>query len=285
MKTINKGSKITIYWKIMRGVNKITEQFDNLNTNLRVFLIGANVYNVKPKINKEIEPGYEVLEITIPAYTLETGAYNLKAVWSKNQCRNFLTSERDGIFGITDTILEAPIQDETLKIASYVESYGRDGMSAYETAVMYGLNQGIDNEREWVEHNLTKSDIAQSTGYSTTMVMSQDSVTEAIRNSVSNIDYKDILNKPTKLSEFENDRRYLKSDDCEARIHGRLNPQSNTFELEDNSFPLGVVVIQKSEDEVEEVAPSYIIMNDIYVISKEHTYVIDKKTHQIIDII
>jgi hypothetical protein len=76
--------------------------------------------------------------------------YDLKAIWVKNNGRNVLTSIRSGVLAITDSLEEAPVQDEEVKIASYVESFGRDGMTAYETAVMRGINGGITSEVEWI---------------------------------------------------------------------------------------------------------------------------------------
>jgi len=151
MKAINKKSKITIYWKIWRGVNKVTEDFSNLSTNLKVFLMGRDdVFVLDPSVNKDVDPGYEVLKMTISAGTLGVGAYGIKAVWTKNEGRDLLTSMRSGVFGITDSDAEASVVDEEIRLVSSVESYGRDGMSAFETAVMRNLNNGISSEVEWV---------------------------------------------------------------------------------------------------------------------------------------
>lgn len=152
MEVVNQKTNIKIYWKIFRGENKVTEDFHSMNTELKVFVVGTgNKYYMVPIINRDIEAGYDVIEIDIPARMLETGAYDLRAIWWKNKGRDLLTSNRCGIFGITDSIEEAPIEDlAVIKIASYTESFGRDGMSAYETAVMYDLHLGITSEKEWV---------------------------------------------------------------------------------------------------------------------------------------
>lgn len=181
MEVVNQKTNIKIYWKIFRGENKVSEDFNNSCTSLNVYLVGAcDKYVYTPKVNTTIEPGYQVLEIDIPANSIREGAYDIKAIWKKNE-RTILTTSRCGVFGLTDSTEEAAVEDlKTIRIASYVESYGRDGMSVYETAVMYGLNQGINSEREWIEHNLTQSNVVQTTGSSTTDVMSQAAVTEAI---------------------------------------------------------------------------------------------------------
>lgn len=181
MEVVNQKTNIKIYWKIFRGENKVSEDFNNSCTSLNVYLVGAcDKYVYTPKVNTTIEPGYQVLEIDIPANSIREGAYDIKAIWKKNE-RTILTTSRCGVFGLTDSTEEAAVEDlKTIRIASYVESYGRDGMSVYETAVMYGLNQGINSEREWLEHNLTQSNVVQTTGSSTTDVMSQAAVTEAI---------------------------------------------------------------------------------------------------------
>lgn len=152
MKTINKNSYTKIFWKVFRGNNKVSEDFHSLNTELKIFLVGSgNKYYITPIINRVVEPGYDVIEIEIPSGMLEEGAYDLRAIWWKNKGRNLLTSNRCGIFGITDSTEEAPIEDLVeIKIASYTENFGRDGMSAYETAVMYDLHLGITSEKEWV---------------------------------------------------------------------------------------------------------------------------------------
>lgn len=152
MEVVNQKTNIKIYWKIFRGENKVTEDFHSLNTELKIFVVGSgNKYYITPIINRVVEPGYDVIEIEIPSGMLEEGAYDLRAIWWKNKGRNLLTSNRCGIFGITDSAEEAPIEDLVeIKIASYTENFGRDGMSAYETAVMYDLHLGITSEKEWV---------------------------------------------------------------------------------------------------------------------------------------
>lgn len=152
MKKINIGSNIKIYWKIWRGANKVTEDFNSMNTNLKVFLVGSgDTYYLEPSINNTIDPGYDVIELDIPAFRLDVGVYNIKAIWEKNGGRNVLTSARASVLYLTDSPSEAPIQDEEVRIVSLVESFGRDGMSAYETAVMRGVNEGITSEIEWVK--------------------------------------------------------------------------------------------------------------------------------------
>ena len=150
MKAINKNSSIKILWKVFRGNNKISENFHSLGSDIHVFLVGCgDTYTITPVINNIVEPGYDVLEIDIPAGKLIEGAYDIKAIWEKNGGRNILTSSRCGIFGITDSTEEAPVKDEEIKIASFVESYGRDGMSAYEIAVMRGITEL--SEKDWLQ--------------------------------------------------------------------------------------------------------------------------------------
>lgn len=143
MKTININSNITINWKIWRGINKTSEEF--AGSNLRVFLIGTeNTYSVTPNVGED-----SVLNIVIPQGALTTGAYDLKAIWEKNEGRTLMSSTRSNIFGITEAE-EANPKDEVMQIVSYVESYGRDGLSAFEIAVLRGLNRGCSSEAEWI---------------------------------------------------------------------------------------------------------------------------------------
>lgn len=160
MKAINRKSKIKILWKIWRGVNKISEDFNSLNTNLKVFLVGGcDTYAMGHVINREVEPGYDVIEIDVYPNMLAEGAYNLKALWTKNQGRDVLTSMRSGVFGITSNVEEAEVKDEEIRLVGMVESYGRDGMSAYETAVLRGANHGYTSEKEWADNFKVTGDI------------------------------------------------------------------------------------------------------------------------------
>ena len=152
MKTIYKGSgaTVTLYWKIMRGENKVTEDLSNLKS--RVFLIGScNTYSMEPDVVTDEEFGNKVLKVEVDASMLCTGVYDVKAVWEKNDGRNIMKSARTGVFAITDNIEEVDEikSEEVIRIVSYVESIGRDGLSAYEIAVIRGLNNGL-SENDWV---------------------------------------------------------------------------------------------------------------------------------------
>lgn len=180
MKAINRKSKIKILWKVWRGVNKISEDFNSLNTHLEVFLVGGcDTYAMGHVINREVEPGYDVIEIDVYPNTLAEGAYNLKALWTKNQGRDVLTSMRSGVFGITSNVEEAEVKDEEVRLVSMVESYGRDGMSAFETAVLRGVNHGYTSEKEWAD-NFKTIDVVQERGASSDKVMSQKAVTDEL---------------------------------------------------------------------------------------------------------
>jgi hypothetical protein len=142
MKKININSNITINWKIWRGVNKVEEDF--VGSNLRVFLIGTeNTYYLVPKAKGG------VVTMTIAPGTLAAGSYDLKAIWEKNGGRTLMSSTRSNIFGITEAE-EADQKNEVMQIVSYVESYGRDGLSAFEIAVLRGLHRGCSSEAEWI---------------------------------------------------------------------------------------------------------------------------------------
>lgn len=152
MKTIYNGSgaTVTLYWKIMRGENKVTEDLYNLKS--RVFLIGScNTYSMEPDVVTDEEFGNKVLKVEVDASVLCTGVYDVKAMWEKNDGRNIMKSARTGVFAITDNSEEVDEikSEEVIRIASYVESIGRDGLSAYEIAVIRGLNNGL-SENDWV---------------------------------------------------------------------------------------------------------------------------------------
>lgn len=105
---------------------------------------------MEPDVVTDEEFGNKVLKVEVDASTLSTGVYDVKAMWEKNDGRNIMKSARTGVFAITDNSEEVgEIKSEVIRIASYVESIGRDGLSAYEIAVIRGLNNGL-SENDWV---------------------------------------------------------------------------------------------------------------------------------------
>lgn len=153
MRAINSGTNLKIRWKILREVNKTAESFSQ-NDNIRMFLIGSgNVYGFTPIIGEG-----HILTVEITGGTLSAGGYDVKLLWEKNGGRSVQTSLRTSVFGITNNSTEAPMSSvpEEIYIVSYVESIGRDGMSAYETAVLRGLHGSVVSEVEWVRQEAVR---------------------------------------------------------------------------------------------------------------------------------
>lgn len=156
MITILKGASVEVHWRVIRTENKITEDFTGAE--LRAFLVGPdNVYPLECGV--EAVDGYNEIRFAVDSKGLSTGVYDLKAVWVKNKHsipdvvnnQFMLVSRRGGVLAVTDDPSEVtPLPlDKTIKLMSYVESYGRDGMSAYELAAFRGVLPEGMSEAEW----------------------------------------------------------------------------------------------------------------------------------------
>lgn len=161
MKYVNSNFTVNIDWNIQRGASRMREDFRRAT--LFVFLIGHdNVYPVTYTLEDNvikavIEPG------------LPEGVYGLKAVWFKDHhhpcelrhagqpfrntvhCGKRSLSQIDNVFGITALAEESEsLPENTLhvKLTSAVATYGYDGLSAYEIAIMSG--ETTLSQSEWV---------------------------------------------------------------------------------------------------------------------------------------
>ena len=161
MKYVNPNFTVNIDWNIQRGASRMREDFRRAT--LFVFLIGhENVYPVAYTLEDNvitavIEPG------------LPEGVYGLKAVWFKDHnhpcelrhagqpfrntvhCGKRSQSQIDNVFGITALSEESEsLPENTLhvKLTSAVATYGYDGLSAYEIAIMSG--ETTLSQAEWV---------------------------------------------------------------------------------------------------------------------------------------
>lgn len=164
MNTIFRDKQIRFEWRIRKTPGMDLEHFERAN--LGVFLIGGG--EIRTLTLSSIAGG--VLEGIIPS-GLPAGVYDLKAMWTKNEaaqrplprplppqrlddCHNWELDNRclmvayvDGAFAVTDVQSEEtePL-NPVLKINSFVATYGYDGMSAYESAVLRGLWSGTESE-------------------------------------------------------------------------------------------------------------------------------------------
>ena len=169
MKYVNPNFTVNIDWNIQRGASRMREDFRRAT--LFVFLIGHdNVYPVTYTLEDNvikavIEPG------------LPEGVYGLKAVWFKDHhhpcelrhvgqpfrntvhCGKRSQSQIDNVFGITALAEESEsLPENTLhvKLTSAVATYGYDGLSAYEIAIMSG--ETTLSQAEWVSNIVEAND-------------------------------------------------------------------------------------------------------------------------------
>ncbi len=162
MKYVGSNQRINLSWTISRGASKVKEDFRR--SSLFVFLTSNN---------EQIPLNYTLSENVITA-TLPTGlpegVYGLLAVWFKSASNPFeggndaclpplgrmSRSQVDDLFGITDVSNEADYSESSavnIEVRSMVATYGYDGLSAYEIAVISG--QTALRQSEWVS-NITE---------------------------------------------------------------------------------------------------------------------------------
>ena len=162
MKYVGSNQRINLSWTISRGASKVKEDFRR--SSLFVFLTSNN---------EQIPLNYTLSENVITA-TLPTGlpegVYGLLAVWFKSACNPFeggndaslpplgrmSRSQVDDLFGITAVSNEADYSESSavnIEVRSMVATYGYDGLSAYEIAVISG--QTALRQSEWVS-NITQ---------------------------------------------------------------------------------------------------------------------------------
>lgn len=162
MKYVGSNQRINLSWTISRGASKVKEDFRR--SSLFVFLTSNN---------EQIPLNYTLSENVITA-TLTTGlpegVYGLLAVWFKSACNPFeggndaslpplgrmSRSQVDDLFGITAVSNEADYSESSavnIEVRSMVATYGYDGLSAYEIAVISG--QTALRQSEWVS-NITE---------------------------------------------------------------------------------------------------------------------------------
>lgn len=177
MKTIYNGKGATIKWKVLRTVNKISEDFTG--SNIKMFLIGTNDTYAIPNVTVKNEGGYQILYATIPSAIrkvdtngnsynepIARGVYDLKVIWVKSHLSDDESlvnaqfaniSRMSGYIAMVDNEMESNAPDGVVSVCSFVESYGRDGLTAYEIAVLRGVNGGADSELDWVSRESVRN--------------------------------------------------------------------------------------------------------------------------------
>ena len=162
MKYVGSNQRINLSWTISRGASKVKEDFRR--SSLFVFLTSNN-----EQIPLNYTLGDNVITATLPT-GLPEGVYGLLAVWFKSASNPFeggndaslpplgrmSRSQVDDLFGITAVSNEADYSESSavnIEVRSMVATYGYDGLSAYEIAVISG--QTALRQSEWVS-NITE---------------------------------------------------------------------------------------------------------------------------------
>lgn len=141
-------------WSIYKGASGVKEDFTNASVFL--WLIGCG-----NKFLVECTAENGVIKTVIPR-TLPEGVYDLRAMWVKDDnCCKRCMSEVEKVFGITyDPEQASPVVGDTctIKVKSCAATYGYDGLSAYEMAVLKGKT--TLSEEEWLNiQNATAEDL------------------------------------------------------------------------------------------------------------------------------
>ena len=174
---IFKDRLIRVEWTIYKGISPVKEDFSR--SNVKVFLLGnREKYLLQAKADKG------TLYVDIPS-GLEEGTYSIEAIWVKNMdhvfdTRSVCRSKKEDLFSITEFEDEATNIGEgvvVLKVKTSTATYGYDGLSSYELAVLRGDWNGT--EGEWLKHERYVS-VLDSRGDSEVDTMSQKAITDEL---------------------------------------------------------------------------------------------------------
>lgn len=174
---IFKDRLIRVEWTIYKGISPVKEDFSR--SNVKVFLLGnREKYLLQARADKG------TLYVDIPS-GLEEGTYSIEAIWVKNMdhvfdTRSVCRSKKEDLFSITEFEDEATNIGEgvvVLKVKTSTATYGYDGLSSYELAVLRGDWNGT--EGEWLKHERYVS-VLDSRGDSEIDTMSQKAITDEL---------------------------------------------------------------------------------------------------------
>lgn len=153
---------IAMTWRVFRGLSANEEDFTRVNL-LKVFLFDRAT-GTRFHIHSDVRDNRIILYI--PAGMLPPGVYGMDALWIKNahsflerhdlDLRCIIRSRKDKAFAVTEYQKEATVfGEDTVKLVckTTVATYGYDGLSAYEIAVLRGLWNG--SEEDWITEILT----------------------------------------------------------------------------------------------------------------------------------
>lgn len=171
---VYKDRIINIEWTVLKGTSNVKENFDRAL--VKLFLIGPHE---KFLLKANAKDG--VVSAEVPQ-GLPEGVYSVEIIYIKNwlgvdrppkmpdrfpiDCRGndrcIMRSRKDNLFAITEYESEATEIGEgevVIRVKTSTASYGYDGLSAYEIAVLRGDFEGT--EGEWLEwtHERIVSDV------------------------------------------------------------------------------------------------------------------------------
>lgn len=165
MQYIPTNIKINLEWSVKKGIGNEAEDFSRATVSLFLF-------NDENRWAVPCTADYTGLVKAELPETLEEGVYSLELVWIKNdksinETRCVQRTRKTCVFIIDSTVslaadardvspmpdippITVPGQPVTVKMTTVAAPYGYDGLSAYETAVMRGIQINI-SEKEWSE--------------------------------------------------------------------------------------------------------------------------------------
>ena len=140
------GNKMTVRWEIYRGVSEVREDFCRSK-------VVALLFNGHDRFFAPVRSEGDALEVDV-AEGLPEGVYDLEAIWSKNDGRSISRSRYERAFAVTDVASESTdrgggTSEVQLTFRSSAGTYGYDGLSAYELAVLHGKT--LQSEQSWVD--------------------------------------------------------------------------------------------------------------------------------------
>lgn len=149
------GNQIKLEWTVFRGLTSTSEDFSRATLSC-MLSTASNRFPVTPGI--VTANGVTHLSIVVPE-GLPEGVYDILAVWTKNEGRSLSRSMRQQVFAVTDNPDESTDHggaslETVLKVTSSAGTFGYDGLSAYEMALLKGLT--TKDETTWVEEQLSE---------------------------------------------------------------------------------------------------------------------------------
>ena len=146
MYTHYQPNTLTINWTIYRGVSTTKEDFSRAEAS-------AFVFSRNDKINVPCSQQDGVITLIIPS-GLSPDVYSLQLIWTKNDGRSLARAIYENAFAVTEYPDEATERGGTppadpLQFKSSAGTFGYDGLSAYEIAVLKHLT--TKSENQWIQ--------------------------------------------------------------------------------------------------------------------------------------